>query len=236
MSEGSEGTPAAETVSKAEYEKVLTKARNEEARAVDYERRYKGIDPEAVKAEREELANLRREGVGNDPKKLKEFEERTTKEVSDRYSGKLTEYETENKTLKGQLKELQVTNTAMTKAASIFNDDALELIQDRVRADCDYLDGRIIVRDKDGKPKPSIKNPREDMGVDEYLETLASKYPSTAKATAIAGGRSGGTKSGTNGASNKSLDPNALSRQADGGLQMMKEAGADAVRKLFTNQ
>ena len=234
MSEGSEGTQAAETVSKAEYEKVLTKARNEEARAVDYERRFKGIDPEAVKAEREELANLRREGVGNDPKKLKEFEERTTKEVSERYSGKLTEYETENKTIKAQLKELQVTNTAMTKAASIFNDDALELIQDRVRADCDFQDGKIIVRGSDGKPRPSVKNPREDMGVDEYLETLASKYPSTAKATAIAGGKGGGAKSETNGkGSGKDLDLNVLRRQPDGGLRMMQEAGPDAVRKLY---
>lgn len=234
MSEGSGDSGAAETVSRAEYEKVLTKARNEEARAVDYERRFKGIDPEAVKAEREELANLRREGVGNDPKKLKEFEERTTKEVSDRFSGKLTEFETENKTLKSQLKELQVTNTAMAKAASIFNDDALELIQDRVRADCDFLDGKIIVKGADGKPLASKTNPRNDMDVDEYLQTLATRYPSTAKSSAIAGGKGGGQKSESKHAGNgKDLDPDVLRRQPDGGRRMMQEAGPEAVRRMY---
>lgn len=236
MSEGSNNAEApTEMVPRAEFERLEAKARNEEARAVHLERTYKGIDPEAVKAEREELAILRRESVGNDPKKLKEFEERTTKEVSDRFSGKLTEIETENKTLKGQLKELQVTNTAMSKAASVFNEDALELIQDRVRADCDYLDGKIIVKGSDGKPLPSKINPREDMGVDEYLEGLAAKYPSTAKATAIAGGKQGGDKSQSPNAKTKDLDPNVLRRQPDGGKQMMLEAGPEAVRKMFTS-
>lgn len=232
---GSGDAGQAGTVSLAEYNKVVEKARNEEARAVHFEKTYKGIDPEAVKAEREELAILRRESVGNDPKKLEAYEQKVKKELDDRYSAKLGEYENEIKTTRSELKELRVTNHAMTKAASIFNDDALELIQDRVRADCDWQDGQIVVKGGDGKPLPSKKNPRENMGVDEYLETLASRYPSTAKATAIAGGKGGGDKSQTNGRGNgKDLDPSTLARQADGGLQMMKEAGADAVRKLFT--
>lgn len=231
---GSGDAGQAGTVSLAEYNKVVEKARNEEARAVHFEKTYKGIDPEAVKAEREELAILRRESVGNDPKKLEAYEQKVKKELDDRYSAKLGEYENEIKNTRGELKELRVTNHAMTKAASIFNDDALELIQDRVRADCDWQDGQIVVKGGDGKPLPSKKNPRENMGVDEYLETLATKYPSTAKATAIAGGKGGGDKSQTNGRGNgKDLDPEVLRRQPDGGLRMMQEAGPDAVRKMY---
>lgn len=234
---GSGDAGSAGTVSLAEYNKVVEKARNEEARAVHFEKTYKGIDPEAVKAEREELAILRREQVGNDPKKLEAYEAKVKKELDDRYSAKLGEYEGITKQQANELKELRVTNHAMSKAASIFNDDALDLIQDRIRADCDWQDGQIVVKGADGKPQPSKKNPRENMGVDEYLETLATRYPSTAKATAIAGGKQGGNKSGTNGAgSGKDLDPNMLSRQPDGGYKMMKEAGPEAVRKLFTNQ
>lgn len=224
---------AAEVVPVTEYNKILEKARNEEARAVDYEKRFKGIDPERVKAEREELEILRRQSIGNDPDKIKQHEEKIRSEYDQRYSAKLGEYEGITKQQANELKELRVTNTAMSKAAAIFNDDALDLIQDRVRADCDWQDGKIIVKDKDGKPRPSVKNPREDMGVDEYLETLANKYPSTAKPTSVAGSKSGGQKSsGTTGT--KSLSIEELRRQPDGGKQMMQEAGAEAVRKLFT--
>jgi hypothetical protein len=178
-----------------EVERLKTQLQNWQAKATDYERRFAGIDPDRVKADRQALEQLQMETAKGDDKKIDELLKTKEKDLTDRFSGKLTEYEQKLLESQSELKKLRVTNVAMGEAASIFNSDALELIQSRVEADCDYQEGEIVIKGADGKPLASKIDPRKNMGVKEYLTTLAEKYPSCAKAQTTSGGKSEGHKS-----------------------------------------
>jgi len=87
----------------------------------------------------------------------------------------------------------------MHKAASIFRDTELDLVNMLVERDLAFQDEKIIVKGQDGKPLYSVKNPRELMGVDEYLEGLSTKYPAIAKPKTIGTGKEAGEISAASG-------------------------------------
>jgi hypothetical protein len=67
-------TPAPAPISPEDFNKAQEKARSEQARAVDLEKRleaFKGIDPESHKAMKEELEISRRDSAAGDPEKIK---------------------------------------------------------------------------------------------------------------------------------------------------------------------
>jgi hypothetical protein len=81
----------------------------------------------------------------------------------------------------------------MSKAAALFTTDALKFVERDVAEACDIYEGAIIVKGADGKPVPSKKDPRQNMGVDEYLENYAAEHPSIAKSSATGGTATAGT-------------------------------------------
>lgn len=170
-----------------------------QAKATDYERQleqYKHIDPDEYKALKNEIQILRRESAKDDPKKIEEViaKEKSAieKELQGRYNKKFEEFEKELTDSKRELARLRVVNPAMLKAAERFNSSELSLIQLLVEKDLTYSNGQIIVLGDDGKAKPSVKDPRQQMDIDEYLDLLADKYPGCAKAKSKGGSREGG--------------------------------------------
>lgn len=200
MADDSTTTAAAETVSKADFDKMEARAKLFEAKTVDFEKKFKGIDPDDVARIKLELDETKKKGALGDETKINEYLKTKETEIGNRYSEKLTEKEKSEAALLGELKELRVVGPAMQKAAEVFNSDALELIGSVVKRDCEWTDGRIVVKGADGKPMPSKLDPRKDMDLDEYMNILADKYPSCAKATGTAGSKDTGTKAGSNGA------------------------------------
>lgn len=192
-----EGTAKTDTevVSKEQYSKLEERARNFEAKLADYEKRFKGIDPEAYKAAKEENEILRRESVKADPKKLEEYETRLKTDFEKRYGDKFTELETTNKKLSEELKHERVIAKAMKEASGRFRPDANDFIRHLAQTNLDYVDGKIVVRGPDGKPTPSKTNPRNDMDLGEWLEGLADKYPSMAFPRGKGGAKEAGEKS-----------------------------------------
>lgn len=191
-----EGKTAEPTITKADYDKAVERAQKFEAKVADFEKRFSGVDPEAFKAYREEVEILRRESVKGDPKKLEEYEAKIKTELDKRYSGKLGEYESENSKLKQELKNERVISKAVTAAAGRFNSDANDWITHLAQTSLDYEEGKIVVRGEDGKPRPSKVNPRDNMGLEEWLDEVAEKYPSFAKPTGKGGAKEAGQKSG----------------------------------------
>ncbi len=207
-----EATKAAATVSVEEYNKVLDRARTFEAKLTDYEHKIKtfdGIDPVAFKAMKEDYDNLRKESAAGDKDKVAALLADKEKELTSRFSGKYTELEGLTKTQAAELKKLKVTNVAMQKAANIFTADSLALIEHKIDASCDWDKDGIIVKGADGKPVVSTKDPRQNMSVDEFLESLAVAHPSIAKSNATGGAATNGTTRAATGAGVKGVSVSA---------------------------
>lgn len=119
------------------------------------------------------------------------------KRIRDEHQNQLADAETkfkekEAKLLK-ELKQERVIAKGIQKAAALFNDDALELVQMKIERFADYEDGEIVIRDEKGEIRYSEENKRQKMGIDEFLKEVATKIPSIARATGQQGVNQNGT-------------------------------------------
>lgn len=116
------------------------------------------------------------------------------RQMRDEFAANEESLKTKAQQLDTELKQERVIGKAMTKAANLFNQDALEFIQIKVQKHCDYKDGQIIVNDDKGEIRYSENNRRELLTLDEYLLELSDKHPSLAKATSNNGTKDSGEK------------------------------------------
>lgn len=198
--------PDSKAVSTEEYNAAIEKTRRLEAELVDSKKtlsRYSTLgDPDDIRGKLEDYTIIKRETAGGDPKKIEEIIAREKGEIERAYSKKLSDLETENKTTVSKLKKLQVINPAVQAAAEVFNSDALPLFTGIFEQSLDVDDsGNVFVKDSDGKARRSEKDPRQNMALGEFLQELASKYPSAAKATGNPGVKPAGDKSAAVGTS-----------------------------------
>lgn len=173
-------------------------------------------NPDDLRGRLEDYEGLRKT-TAKTPEEIDRIISDKEAEFERRYSGKYSEYETENKTLREKVQHFQVITPTMQKAASIFRDTELDLVNMLVERDLAFQDEKIIVKGQDGKPLYSVKNPRELMGVDEYLEGLSTKYPAIAKPKTIGTGKEAGETSAASGDTSGDTPPanfSQLSREA----------------------
>lgn len=191
-------TPAAETVSKADYEAAVERARRFEGQLVDKEKTIgeyaKYGDPKTISAMKSAFDELRKTAAKT-PEEIDAYLREKEGEIDKRFSGKLSEFETENGTLKSELNKLKLVNPAMLEAAKVFRATELELIQHKIEQELILVDGKICVKGEDGKPKHSVTDPRKLMDVAEYLQTLAAKYPGAALPKGVVTGKEAGETS-----------------------------------------
>lgn len=169
---------------------------NLQARLTDFEKRWgwtKDHDPEGIKAKIEDYDNLRKSATGGDKDAIDKLVSDKEKEIEGRYSRKFSEFESENTNLKREVKNLRVTSVAMQEAAKFFNADGLPLLKPMIESNTDFVDGKIVVIDN-GKPRASIKDPRNPMDLSEFMELLTKDYPSIAKSNSVGAGKPNGTK------------------------------------------
>lgn len=226
----------ARVVTEEEYNKAIDRSRNFEARLTDYEKRYNGIDPERYKALEEEISILRKEATGGDPKKIESLIAKERQELEQalekRYSSKLTETEKALNDREAKLRRLMVIKPAMVSAAEYFNADQLPLLEHVIESSLDLEGEEIIVKGPDGKPAPSIKDPRNPkMPLGEFMESLASKFPSSAKPSIGVGGKQPGSKIAPSYGGPNTLQQ--LSTLPDKGKQALKEMGQEKIEALF---
>lgn len=195
-----EATEVVDTVSKAEYDGLLEKYRKEQAKAVDYERRYKGVDLDALKAKAEERDILAAEGAKGDPNKVKAEIDRAVHETRKQLQKELDERDQLLGKLKGENKELRVVDRVFAEAAGKFIDKAHGDLKRVIRESGDLDDeGNIVFKDSKGEILYSKKNRSETMGVEEFIEALCEEKPHWAADFQIAGAKSAGEKRGAAG-------------------------------------
>jgi hypothetical protein len=124
----------------------------------------------------------------------------------------------------------------MQKAAALFTDDSLKLVEREIADACDLQEGIIVIKGADGKPAPSKKDPRQLMSVDEYLESFAAEHPSIAKSNATGGAMKAGTTRPATGGSSASFERYAsgqLSREER--LALDPKTRAEYAQKVLAN-
>lgn len=184
----------------AEADKYRTQMQTWMAKATDYEKRYKDVDPEEYFANKQALRDLQKKSAQTgDPKDIEQLENALKADYEKRYGNKITELESNFNKVNGELKELRVTSVVMQEAAKWFNADSLPLLQHEIKSGTAFKDGGIIIADEKGQARYSKKDPRRAMDITEYMEELKEKYPSLAKPSVISGGQSGGARTQSNG-------------------------------------
>lgn len=194
MTEKTEGTtsPAAEQKTAPDMSAQLAEA---ERKLMKYETdlAYAHREIEKLKPAKQERDKMVEDKASTgDPeaiKKIKDEYQGRIASTEEEYKGKLSQVEKE-------LKHERIVKTGLIKAASVFNEsaDIREFVSWKLERNCDYVDGKIVVKDDKGEPRYSNINKRELMGVDEYVEELAYANPALARPTTGTGSKQQGTK------------------------------------------
>jgi len=199
-------TEAVETVTKAQYEALQEKFRREQARAIDYEKKFGGLDIEALKAKAEERDILAREKVSGDPDKVKAEIDRAVSDVRKQLAKEIETRDEKLKRLSSENKELRVVDTVFAQAAGKFIDKAHSDLKRTIRETGDVDEsGNIVFKSEKGEILYSKKNPSLPMQTEEFIESLIEEKPHWAADFSIAGAKDAGEKKGATGPKVSSL-------------------------------
>lgn len=170
-------------------ESATQKAQEYEAKFVDLEKKWKGLDPEKVKADLSELH--RRMAKSGDDQDLEKIREEIEGSVRDRVKS----LESENSALKSTVKKLRVTNEAMKHHSEFFVEKSEAEIESLVERHLDYDEktNSIIVKDEKGEARYSKTNAGNKMDVKEFFTQISQDRPYLAKAKGKGGNMSDST-------------------------------------------
>lgn len=156
---------------------------------------------EALEASKTELNKYKNNEALGDPKKLEERINSARTEAEEdakkRYGGKIGELEAGISERDKKIQRFEVVNPGLTEAAKTFLPEAMEFVQRAIEESCALVDGKIIVKGADGKPKPSVKDPRENMGLEEFLAEYGKKNPFFLQSKVREGTMNGTEKAGS---------------------------------------
>lgn len=156
--------------------------------------KFKGIDPDKFSSMQAELDALKNEKVSKtgDPKELESRIAEKEREIAERYQSKLSETEQALESAKSALKHEQATKPTLTRIATLVTgEDQAQLLEPVIRGEADIVDGKVIFKGQDGKPRYSKTKPNELMGIDEYVGELKNRFPGSFKAEGVSGGKNG---------------------------------------------
>lgn len=180
------------------YQSDAEKAKRLEAQVVDMEKRlekFNGVDVDAHRAIKEELEFLKQEKAKQSPEDLEEYKKTFEHQIRGEYQGEFDKLKSELEKARSKTHELEVVDRAMEKIGDRFNADTHKfiktIIRDSVARD---ENGNFYLRDSDGKPLYSEKEPSKRMGLDDLASKLADEHPSFAKADYISGTKQTGEK------------------------------------------
>lgn len=200
MADKEAATATPETISKADYEAAVERARRFEGQLAEKEKtleRFKGIDPVKYSAVIEENEILKREGAGTDKTKWEQIVNDAVKKEREAFSGKLSEWENKTKTLEGEVNHYKVVLPAQQiLAEKKLLPEQMPLMNMLVEKELFLSPEGVRVKGQDGKPVRSKANPAKEMELGEWADSLTEKFPSAFASTAVPGARVQG-KTGT---------------------------------------
>lgn len=204
--DGQQGTEETKSISIEDHNKAVERARNFEAKYTDLEKRlqkYDGVDLDRLKAIEEDYNNIRKEKASGNKDEIDKLLSEREQAVRQEFGSKLEASEGELKQLRQRVKELEVVDVVMNKAAETFNADCHEDVKARFAKFLDKKDGEIVVKDREGNVRYSKVNPSKLMSPEEFIQELASEKPSWAKPQVSNGTKEAGQRR-SNGSSSRS--------------------------------
>lgn len=151
---------------------------------------------EALREQRAQLENQLKPFKGIDPKQLKEWKKKAEnyqeppdvdalrkqieEEIREQFGGTLEEERATKAQLEKELRTLRVDSAVMEKAATYIKPDGMKLLKPLVDKHVQYDSGELVVLDETGNRRYSKSNPKLKMTVEEYLQEVASEFPSIA--------------------------------------------------------
>jgi len=197
---GSDGNKE-EFVPKSEYDKAVERSQRFEGMATDYEKRYKNVDIDALKAKAEKADLLERELATADPKRVDALITNKEQEIRGMFQKEIETRDERIARIEAENKELKVVDKIAAIAVERgFIPESLEHVKRDIRENVDLdSEGNFIVKDKDGKALFSKEKPTEKMSVDEYLRSYGNKNPFFLKNPSPGGTRSNEGETNTRG-------------------------------------
>jgi hypothetical protein len=136
---------------KARVEELEAQKNTWMGKATDYEKRFKGIDPEEFHANKTAIEALQREKALADPKQMEAWKSETEKQIRSSIQKELDETIGANKKLQAEMRELKVVDRVFKDVAGNFNEDCYDDVKEYIRKFCDLNDqGEIVIKDEKG--------------------------------------------------------------------------------------
>ncbi len=169
-------------------------------KATDYEKKIGNKNIDAILEAARERDILAAQVVGNDPKKLEEELAKRERAIRDEFGIQLTKKDETLSQVSSRLKELQIVDKVVSKAADKLYPKALDDFKNLIRNICDIDEQEnILIKDIHGKTRYSPKNPSVLMSVDELITELAETKDHWFANKIPSGGKTGGERSATGG-------------------------------------
>ena len=160
-----------------------------------------GKDIESILQRAARAEELENAAAGNDPKKwedrLKNVKTETEQEITKRFSTKLEEAESKTKSLEQQLNEFRIVTPGLEAATKVgFLPEASDEVKRELKEQCrwDEEQKKVIIIDKDGKPRYKASNPAELMTQEDLLKEIGTKKKHWLQPTVTRGTHTGETK------------------------------------------
>lgn len=194
----SEQIPAADTVSKAEYDKAVLRAQTMEGKLTDVERTVEAFKkygtPEEISGRLADYEAMKKTKAIKNPEELDSWYGDKEKEIRGTVQKDVDTYKTKAEQAESRLKELTLVDAVFGVAASKINSEAQEDVKDNIRKHGDIVDGKPVFKDAEGKIlyKPgSTTEPLDSAGFVDWLKT---KKPYFFKSEIVKGERDSGDK------------------------------------------
>lgn len=156
---------------------------------------FEGVDPTDYKKTKAELDEIRKKAALGDPAKLEEWQKNTEAEIAKRVEKRVQEAEARAEKLAKDNKELTVTDRVFAVFAPHVTEDMGDFIKEQIRKYGDLdVNGNIIFKDDAGKVRYAPGSATEFMKVEQFVEHVRAKYPSSFKPTQVGGGKTAGQK------------------------------------------
>jgi len=187
-----------------DVEKLKGQVEHWMAKATDFEKRFKGIDPDEVSALRTTVSDLQNQieqnkaqQKGVDPDQAKEYRTELEGVIRGEFQSELDRAREKADSNASELHRFK----AMTEFARTdkINAGDLDLIESKIVSSTKIIDGKLVVVDSEGNQRYKKDNPGQAFTVADLAAEIAEQHPSIAKSSMASGSMGNGSKANGNG-------------------------------------
>jgi predicted RNase H-like nuclease (RuvC/YqgF family) len=208
MSENGAGSTGEKTYSQKEIDGERARVQAAQQQAQEAQDRVSDLEKQ-LGTMKTEIDGFKDKAAAGDPKaveeRVKQARADAEADLRKSYGKQLDDNKTVIENQSKELNRFRVVNVGLQKATGKFLDGAMPHVERHIEENGRFIDGRIVVMGKDGKPRMSPADPRTEMSLDELLDEFATANPFMVPPSTQRGTDDGKRKAGA--APNESVKP-----------------------------